>query len=492
MGENMPRIFFICLCALLLTGCAGSDYHLPQASRNDIQAAQKQIAENKAPLKIYNRSDKEYRQKLANIHNRLAKNAKPLCQHTGYQECFFQTIYKPEDTVNAYASEGYKITVYRGLLQYLKNDDEIAAVVAHEMGHHLANHNEEKAQNAAAGAAISGVLTAVLLGAANANNLYYTPYQQQQQQETLENMMTVGAHIGALSYSKEQEREADLLATYLLSRANYNLKRAQNIMVVLSDFSGETNISTSAFLNTHPAGIERYVAWDMAIQEVKSNASKLPYLKETKDRKTASMVKEAEPKEGGKGFKAMDMELLRKCPCPVWISRPISKHRNEMKVAVAIDPESMAPEAQDLSLRLLELSRTIADTCNGELSIISCWEYAFEEFLRHNAWTSMPDHEVRRTVMGAQNQHRSALEGVIQKSGIQGKMQVHHVRGRADAMIPKVIADTDIDVLVMGTLGRTGIPGFIIGNTAENVVQKLECSLLALKPGGFVSPVKAY
>lgn len=94
--------------------------------------------------------------------------------------------------------------------------------------------------------------------------------------------------------------------------------------------------------------------------------------------------------------------------------------------------------------------------------------------------------------MGAQNQHRSALEGVIQKSGIQGKMQVHHVRGRADAMIPKVIADRDIDVLVMGTLGRTGIPGFIIGNTAENVVQKLECSLLALKPGGFVSPVKAY
>lgn len=204
------------------------------------------------------------------------------------------------------------------------------------------------------------------------------------------------------------------------------------------------------------------------------------------------VIKEAEPKEGGKGFKAMDMELLRKCPCPVWISRPISKHRNEMKVAVAIDPESMAPEAQDLSLRLLELSRTIADTCNDELSIISCWEYEFEEFLRHNAWTSMPDHEVMRTVMGAQNQHRSALEGVIQKSGIQGKMQVHHVRGRADAMIPKVIADRDIDVLVMGTLGRTGISGFIIGNTAENVVQKLECSLLALKPGGFVSPVKAY
>ena len=87
------------------------------------------------------------------------------------------------------------------------------------------------------------------------------------------------------SYSKEQEREADLLATYLLSRAGYDLKRAQNIMVVLSDFSGESNISRSAFLDTHPAGVERYVAWDMAIHEVKTNPSKLPYLKESKELK---------------------------------------------------------------------------------------------------------------------------------------------------------------------------------------------------------------
>lgn len=278
----MLRLFFIFICASLVTGCTGSAYRLPQTSQSDLQAAQRQIAENKAPLKIYKRSDKDYKQRLASIHNRLLKNAGPLCQHTGYQECVFQTVYSPDDTVNAYASEGYKITIHRGLLQYLKNNDEIAAVVAHEMGHHLANHNEEKAQNAAAGAAISGILTAVLLGAANSNNPYYTSYQQQQQQQTLEDMIVAGAHIGALSYSKEQEREADLLATYLLSRAGYDLKRAQNIMVVLSDFSGETNISSSAFLDTHPAGIERYVAWNMAMEEVKNNSSKLPYLKADK------------------------------------------------------------------------------------------------------------------------------------------------------------------------------------------------------------------
>jgi predicted Zn-dependent protease len=288
----MLRTFITLICLLFLTGCAGSAYRLPQVNSADVQAMQKKIAENTTPLKVYERSDKTYEQKLANITNRLKKNAKPLCDYAQYENCYFKTTYSPDNEVNAYASEGYAITLHRGLLQYLKTDDEIAAVVGHEMGHHLANHIQEKQQNAAAGAAVTGILTAVLLGAAGANT-YYDPYQQQQNQQTIEDMMTAGAHIGILSYSKEQEREADLLATYLLSRAGYNLKRAQNVMLVLSKHSGEADITKSAFLDSHPDGIERIVAWEMAIEEVKNNPAKLPYsVKEAAPQNT-----EASPEE---------------------------------------------------------------------------------------------------------------------------------------------------------------------------------------------------
>ncbi len=276
----MHRVFILSFCVLSLTGCAGSAYRLPQVSDADMQAMQKKIETNKEPLKVYERSDKKNKQMLASIADRLSKNTKPLCKYTEYESCHFQVVYNPEDEVNAYASEGYKITLYRGMMQYLKNNDEVAAVVAHEMGHHLANHNQERAENAATGAAISGIITAVLLGAANANNPYYSPYQQQQNQQTIENMVNAGAEIGAISYSKEQEREADLLAAYLLSRAGYNLKRAQNVMLVLSKFAGESSSSRAAFLDTHPAGVERFVAWEKAIDEVKNNPSKLPYLNE--------------------------------------------------------------------------------------------------------------------------------------------------------------------------------------------------------------------
>jgi nucleotide-binding universal stress UspA family protein len=205
------------------------------------------------------------------------------------------------------------------------------------------------------------------------------------------------------------------------------------------------------------------------------------------------VIKEAEPGDGGAhGFKAFDMDLLRKCPCAVWLCRPIKHSRQHIQVAVAIDPESSEKAAEALSIRMLGLSRSLADSCNRELHIISCWDYEFESYLRGNAWVQISDAEIAETVAKRQTKHRAALEGLIEASGIGGSYQINHLRGTADECIPAVVNSKKIDILVMGTVARTGIPGFIIGNTAENIVQMLSCSLLALKPQGFVSPVKGY
>ena len=47
----------------------------------------------------------------------------------------------------------------------------------------------------------------------------------------------------------------------------------------------------------------------------------------------------------------------------------------------------------------------------------------------------------------------------------------------------------DPDLVVMGTVARTGVPGFIMGNTAEMILNQIDCSVLAIKPSGFVTPV---
>ncbi|MFA7276264.1 MAG: M48 family metallopeptidase [Pseudobdellovibrionaceae bacterium] len=279
----MLRILSFFVAAFLLTGCVGPMYQTPNVTSTEVKALEEVSAKDAKPLVIYERSDKYYIGTLKSISSRLQKNAVPLCKDSGYESCYFHVSYNPESTVNAYASERYKITLYKGLLQYLKTNDEIAAVIAHEMGHHLAKHNEKQQQNAETGAAVSGIITAILIGAANANNPYYNSYQQQQDQNTLNNMMKVGAEIGALSYSKEQEREADLLSAYLLSRSGYDLRKAENLMLVLARFAGEAKASTSSFLSTHPAGMERVVAWEKVTVEIKANKKKLPYRVEEKE-----------------------------------------------------------------------------------------------------------------------------------------------------------------------------------------------------------------
>jgi len=155
------------------------------------------------------------------------------------------------------------------------------------------------------------------------------------------------------------------------------------------------------------------------------------------------VVKDAEPREDQRGYDAFDMHLLRKCPSPVWLCRPISKSRGEIRVAVAIDPEDQGSEGHDLTLRLLTLARSLADTCSGELEIISCWECEYEGFLRQNPWGRVSEEQAEREVAEAREHHRAALQAVI-------------------------------------------------GNTAENVLQRLRCSLVAMKPNGFVSPIKSH
>ena len=201
------------------------------------------------------------------------------------------------------------------------------------------------------------------------------------------------------------------------------------------------------------------------------------------------LIKEAEPKETG-GFRALDMTLLRKAPCAVWLARPIMHSREHIRVCVAVNPLDESSDGRELSIRLLQTARSVADDCSGVLEIVSFWEYAFESYMSHNRWASIADAEMIETLQGVQSEHLKELHKLIKESQIEGKTKIHHLRGEASKKMAQFTQEQKIDIMVMGTLSRSGISGFFIGNTAENIFEELTCSLLALKPHGYVSPVK--
>ena len=63
------------------------------------------------------------------------------------------------------------------------------------------------------------------------------------------------------------------------------------------------------------------------------------------------------------------------------------------------------------------------------------------------------------------------------------------VKGKPKLIIPEFVNSNDIDIVVMGTIGRSGIPGLLIGNTSETVLQAVHSSVITLQPENWVSPV---
>lgn len=243
------------------------------------------------------------------------------------------------------------------------------------------------------------------------------------------------------------------------------------------------NISVQDSLSEHDiSGLDIQFPIELATSD-KPDLTAITYLQQ---HKIDLLIKDAEPsKSESIGLRAIDMNLLRKCPCPVWLNRPCERPRNHRRVAVAVNPNSSSDEEKDLSVRLLKFARTIADSCDSKLHIVSCWEYPLERYLDNHIWIKVSDEEMQTEVDHSYELHQAQLDTLIATAELDGETVIHHLHGTADEEIPHCVNSNEVDVLVMGTVARTGIPGVVIGNTAENILQNVTCSLVALKPKGF-------
>lgn len=178
--------------------------------------------------------------------------------------------------------------------------------------------------------------------------------------------------------------------------------------------------------------------------------------------------------------------LLRKCPCPVWVMRPTRARTQRVLAAVNSDPEEAA-----LNRLILELaSSMLALGGGGELHVVHAWELYGESALRSSPFLHVPAEELREALADAEAAHRLALDRVLAShAGAGVHPQIHLVKGAPGEVIPALVSQLRINLMVMGTVARTGIPGLLIGNTAEQILDDVRCSVIAVKPPGFVSPI---
>jgi predicted Zn-dependent protease len=147
--------------------------------------------------------------------------------------------------VNAWCMPGGKIAVYTGLIEKLQvTDDELAAVMGHEISHALREHGRERASQhmaAGVGASLAGVLADIFLPGSG-------------------QLATTGAALGSqvgvlLPYSRVQETEADRMGVELAARAGYDPRAAVALWQKMAKLSGGS--APPQMLSTHPSSEAR-------------------------------------------------------------------------------------------------------------------------------------------------------------------------------------------------------------------------------------------
>ncbi|KJS02761.1 MAG: universal stress protein [Desulfobulbaceae bacterium BRH_c16a] len=195
-------------------------------------------------------------------------------------------------------------------------------------------------------------------------------------------------------------------------------------------------------------------------------------------------------------FGSVDMHLLRKCPCPVWLMKPPEKpNYNCVLAAVDFDPLQLDASEQAFNNEIIDRASALALSDAASLHLVHAWEaYAERAMLAHGDILneSVASHIQKQALMHQKELYRLG-EALCSRIGNNAYNKLspsfHLPKGPAKKVIAPLATELQADLVVMGTVARTGISGLIIGNTAEAILNQLTCSVLAIKPPGFKTPV---
>ena len=205
----------------------------------------------------------------------------------------------------------------------------------------------------------------------------------------------------------------------------------------------------------------------------------------------------------GHFFSGDDMHLLRKCPCPVWLVKP-GAPKTYQRILAAVDVnDGYTPKELNTrhrtNVQILEMAASLAISESAELHVVHAWESTIESISGFVFSSDISSERLAANIEQERRQHQQLLDELLRKISTESesargaldylKPRTHLLKGAARKEVPALAKRLGVDCIVMGTVARTGIRGFIMGNTAETILAQIDCSVLAIKPRGFVTPV---
>lgn len=188
-------------------------------------------------------------------------------------------------------------------------------------------------------------------------------------------------------------------------------------------------------------------------------------------------------------FGSTDTSLLRKCPCPVWLVNDNQTPRTA-RILAAVDIDK--PD-QDFGINktIVEYAASLAARGSGELHVVQCWSVPKETSYRFGLGRMSTD-DMQRVNQLSELSYRNWIEELLApyEDKLRGRIHLHLRKGDPKLGIPYVAEKKAVDLIVMGSIHRSGVAGMFIGTTAESVFCQAKTSVFAIKPDNFETPVR--
>jgi len=169
--------------------------------------------------------------------------------------------------------------------------------------------------------------------------------------------------------------------------------------------------------------------------------------------------------------------LIRKCPASVWIAK--EGQVSPPKVVLA------ATDFSDTSVKAVNQALWVAQQAGAEFHLIHIID---SMDIPEDVISKIPEGNSLRNEINAEAKKR--LESFVESAGIDGsRIRLHLAWGTPWKDICRTAQHLHADLIALGTVGRSGIKGMLLGNTAEKVLGACDCSVLTVKPDGFTSPI---
>lgn len=180
-------------------------------------------------------------------------------------------------------------------------------------------------------------------------------------------------------------------------------------------------------------------------------------------------------------------QLMRKCPCPVWVLKP-GQSIPYRRILAAVDPDPADPTGDPMNIKIMDLATSLARTHHAELHVVHAWDVTGLD--RDTLSSEITDTARKALLEKHQSIHRTSVDALIKRYRFpKGGPSVHLPRGLPEREITRVITEQGIDLTVMGMASRSGLFNFLIGNAAETILAGVRSGVLAVKPEGFQTSI---